>query len=57
MRKQGSKRVELSMAVSFSVVIQFFEIWIDFLNQSRKFVVLIVLREVQNDKNNIELFS
>ena len=37
--------------------IQQFEIWIKFLNQSRKFVVLMVLREAQNHKNYKEFFS
>ena len=37
--------------------VQQFEIWINFSNKEGKFVVLIVLREAQNDKNNKELSS
>lgn len=33
-----------------------FEIWIDFSNKLRTFVVLMVLREAQSHKNNNEFF-
>ena len=37
--------------------LQRFEIWIDLSNKGRKFVVLMILREAQNRKNNKEYFS
>jgi len=37
--------------------LQQFEIWINLTNKDRKFIVLMVLREVQNHKNNKEFFS